>query len=209
MLGLKAEQRNTWVQKVKSFFDEKKKEKTPQALIAWMKKCWWSWKLMSGRREAREERPASAFKPPALHSLVFLSVWLSVKLIMDYSGRWQVLPLSVHKKGRMEAMRGVRMKRWMAEWMGILHWEERGKLFVYFFFERWLDGYWEKWMNERYEGKRSLNGWSGSGTSTWDNAGQPQVLMAYKSPELIFYWCKEPDRWTHKHKHLSISIYTT
>lgn len=34
----------------------------------------------------------------------------------------------------------------------------KGKIVCLLFFERWLDGYWEKWMNERYEGKRSLNG---------------------------------------------------
>lgn len=39
----------------------------------------------------------------------FLSAWLSLKLIMDYSGVKRVLPLFVHKKkkrGRMKAIRG-------------------------------------------------------------------------------------------------------
>lgn len=32
-----------------------------------------------------------------------------------------------------------------------------------------------------------MDGWSGSGSPTWDNAPQRKVLMAYKSPGLIFY----------------------
>lgn len=46
----------------------------------------------------------------------FLSVWLTVKLIMDYSGGRQVLPLFFHKKGPDESDDRVRMDGWMAEW---------------------------------------------------------------------------------------------
>ena len=48
-------------------------------------------------------------------------------------------------------------------------------------------------MNELYGARGRLDGWSGSGSLTWDNVAQPQVLMAYKSPGLIFYSTKEQD----------------
>lgn len=53
--------------------------------------------------------------------------------------------------------------------------------------------------------------WGESGSPTWNNAAVLQVLMAYKSPELIFYSVKEPDRYmcpkrTHKYNDLYIHV---
>lgn len=56
--------------------------------------------------EKGEKRPAHTHIPPVLHALVFRSVWLTVKLIMDYSGEQELLLFFHKNKARMKAIRG-------------------------------------------------------------------------------------------------------
>lgn len=196
---VKSEQKELRVQRIKSSWSltwlAKKKEKHPQT--HWLD----NWKVLMIMK-AYGRKPESACVREGRLMLYtssspftcFLSVWLSVKLIMDYSGGKQVLPLFFHKKKTVGWKRlGGKNGRGDGRVDGSsIEKKEEDRLFTF----SWKRG---RWIVRWGGGMNEWCGWRGRMDRVVQVAlpgiMQPwsQVLMSYKSPGLIFYSAKKRD----------------
>lgn len=187
---MKTEQKELRVQRIKSSWSQTwLAKKTPHKHACWTtEKCWWSWKLMGGSRKARvREKAGLCIYTSSSPFTCFPSVWLSVKLIMDYSGGKQVLPLFFHEKAVGWKRLGGKNGRADGRVDGSsIEKKEEDRLFTFSWKQgRWLvrgADEWVMWMDGVVQ--VALPGIM---------QPQSQVLMPYKSLGLIFYSAKKRD----------------